>query len=104
MIAIPSHFPDLEPTVLPPVEQLSAGRRLTRRQHADIERRIHPLTRERINTNGETCGSCVFRRPGRFPKCWWRPGETGGYPFITNGLATDCRASWPACKRWEAKP
>jgi hypothetical protein len=98
-----SLFPDLVGIGMPPAEQLSAGRRLTIRQHADIEAGRHPLTRDPVNSNGETCGTCVFRHPGRFPKCWWRPGETGPRPFISHGLATDCRASWPACKRWEAK-
>ena len=49
---------------------------------------------------GRTCGTCTHRilrgRHSTYPKCDRGP--------ITNGAATDVRAWWPACTRWEPKP
>lgn len=103
-----SLFPDLVPVELPltsPKSGLSAGRRLTLRQRADVDAGRHPLTHGRLTTvEGATCGNCRFRKAGRFGKCWWRAdGETGPLTRITNGPATDCRAWWPGCADWEAK-
>lgn len=99
-------FPDLHPIVpLPPepVEKISAGRRLTIRQKTDIANHIHPLTRGHLREPiGETCGTCAHRAPasyGDYPKCVGYNGR-----FISRGPATDCRAWWPACAGWVAKP
>ena len=98
-----SLFPDLEPVVAIPVEveeKLSAGRRLTLRQKADIAAGRHPLmTGLRLAGNGETCGSCINRTPSSgshsWPKCSLH---------VTGGPASDCRAWWPGCTAWTAKP
>lgn len=81
---------------------LSAGARLTARQHALVERGIHPLTKEQARPDLGTCGTCVHRvqRGGTataYPKC-----DHPGTP-ISKGAATDVRASWPACHRHEAR-
>lgn len=92
-------FPDLQP--VPPVERLSAGRALTVRQKADVAAGRHPLMRGlRLLGNGETCGSCAHRVTVHggardYPKCEFR---------VTHSAASDCRAWWPACSQWEAKP
>lgn len=98
----PSLFPDLEPAapfVGEPVEKLSAGRRLTLRQRADVDRGIHPLTGMALLGGDETCGSCAHRSPSSgthsWPKCDRMP--------IKASAANDCRAWWPACSMWLAK-
>lgn len=113
-----SLFPDLASEAAEPVEKLSAGRRLTIRQHADVERGRHPLadhgatfSRE-LTEQGHTCGDCLYRTTGTghngdYPKCWWpRKPDTDTRDRairperITSGAATDCRAWWPACTDW----
>jgi hypothetical protein len=74
---------DLEPGAVPPVpaEKLSAGRRLTARQHVQLAAGIHPLTRGPLHPDaapaeprdapGLRCGACAHRvLAGRrgFPK------------------------------------
>jgi hypothetical protein len=89
-----------------PVEKLSAGRRLTLRQRADVEHRRHPLTRGRLtDVDGATCGSCVFRileshHARSYPKCHY-----GGRPFVrvTSSVVSDVRAWWPGCVDWKAR-
>lgn len=113
-----SLFPDLIPEEPETVEKLSAGRRLTIRQHADVERGRHPLgdhgatlSRE-LTEQGHTCGDCLYRTGGsshQWPKCWWPKNPTAKTTDpqpptqrYTNGSATDCRAWWPACTDWVA--
>lgn len=94
-----------------PGEKLSAGRRLTLRQSADLARGVHPLTGGRLHPDaapaddrdapGLRCGTCLFRVPGgQYPKCRW-PDPTeyrvSKLPRVTHGPATDCRAWWSAC-------
>lgn len=86
---------------MPPDERahLSYGRRLTLRQRADVERGVHPLTKTPARPDLGTCGDCCHRRSerkgdGRYPKCDLGPR--------THGPATDVRAWWPACDRFEA--
>lgn len=94
-----SMFPDLQPVETvetEPVETLSVGRRLTIRQRADVERGIHPLMKTKTDLDeAHTCGSCVHRQPGQYAKCEIGPR--------TRGPATDVRAWWPGCSRWEAR-
>lgn len=103
------------PTAAPePVEKLSADRRRTIRQRQAIANGVHPLASPLgihllIHADEtRTCGSCAFRHNGNpgngrsYPKCLWRPGDTGGYPRVTGGAATDVRAWWPACRDHEA--
>lgn len=78
--------PEPEPT-------LSAGRRLTIRQHDMVDHGIHPLNKLKI-ADGEarTCGECIYRihwGAHGYPKCELGP--------VSHGPATDCRAWWPAC-------
>lgn len=91
-------FPGFEPE---PVEELSAGRRLTIRQHDDVERGVHPLMRGPLHADPEaTCGSCVHRI---------HRGHSSGYPkcdltTMSHSAASDVRAWWPACPKWEEQP
>lgn len=97
-----SLFPDLQPTELEPVERLSPDRRRTRRQRDAIAAGRHPLTGGPINHAG-TCGTCQHRMAGgqdRYPKCLLK-GPDDRYLYVTSGAATDCRAWWPACDRFE---
>lgn len=57
------------------------------------------MTRTQQRAGTETCGTCVYRYTAargntRAPKCRLRD---------TRSDATDCRASWPACPKWQAK-
>jgi hypothetical protein len=92
----------VEPVVLPPpepVENLSADRRRTIRQKADVVRGVHPLMKTRVRPELGTCGGCVHRLltytngNRKWPKC-----EIAG---ITHGAGSDCRSWWPACDRYE---
>lgn len=82
---------------------LSAGRRLTLRQKRDVEAGRHPLADGATYPDRGTCGDCRFRRLEEYhnrtyPKC--------AAPGVRNAssVATDVRAWWPACSKWEAKP
>lgn len=85
-----------QPTAL----ALSADRRRTARQRADVGRGVHPLMGGKTRPELGTCGDCAHRRRDiverGFPKCGVGP--------ITHGANTDVRAWWPACGRFEAKP
>ncbi len=90
----------------------SAGQRLTERQAQDVRKGHHPLTGGPLHDLADTtarkgdpaglayrCGTCVHRvslnHHGEYwPKC--------DLSTITHGQATDVRAWWPACPRWEA--
>lgn len=110
-----SLFPDLVPVDLTPpetAEKLSAGRRLTLRQKADVERGRHPLTRGPLANNGETCGTCVHRvlshwHTRSYPKCALgidpQTEPLDRAPFAAHSSASDCRAWWPACRSWAPK-
>lgn len=56
-----------------------------------------------VATPTRTCGDCRHRKPGAYPKCMWRPGDSGTYPRISHGPGTDCRKSWPACRDFQPK-
>jgi F0F1-type ATP synthase epsilon subunit len=75
-------FPGLQPLVIEPaepVQPLSADRRRTLRQRADIERGRHPLTGSRLTDDpAAKCGNCRFRElfdhhNRTYPKCVWTP-------------------------------
>jgi hypothetical protein len=82
-----------------PPPRPSAGARLTARLNALAARGVQPLTREPARPDLGTCGTCVHRvTSGRgYPKCDHPDTPT------TSGPATDVRAKWPACHRWEAR-
>jgi hypothetical protein len=106
---------EMEPTVVvtEPVEKLSAGRRLTLRQKTDVERGIHPLTRQRIHEGADRkCGNCRFRvlfgyHNRTYPKCVWTGSlgadvvEKYGPPRVSHSQASDVRAWWPGCRDHE---
>jgi hypothetical protein len=101
-----------------PLEGLSADRRRTLRQAADLEARRHPLTGRRLHEEaapaadrkapGRRCGNCFFRTSAMwhnktFLKCA-HPGSLGADeisvtapPRVTHGAASDLRNWWPAC-------
>jgi hypothetical protein len=84
------------PPPTPSEPKLSADRRRTLRQKADVARGVHPLMRTRTFPDVGACGDCAHRQPGsahRWPKC--------DLVAVTHGPGTDCRAWWPACGRYE---
>jgi hypothetical protein len=114
----PSLFPDLVPTDpcrADAAGPLSAGRRLTIRQRADVDAGRHPLTRGRLSDDPDArCGNCRYRRVlpyhrRSYPKCLWGPTDVDAAeyehdqrpPYVTHGAATDARAWWPGCTHHE---
>lgn len=107
-------FGGYEPPASEP-EQLSAGQRLTRRQAEQVAAGIHPLTGGRLHPDADrsrtktspqdgtpTCGTCMARvaldyHGKRYPKCLEQPAN------VTHGPATDVRAWWPACAKYESE-
>lgn len=93
---------------------LSAGRRLTLRQQADIRAGRHPLTAGLLHPEADrgstkddganrpySCGTCVFRQVlghhnHAYPKC-----TAFGDTYQTHSAATDVRAWWPACPSYQ---
>jgi hypothetical protein len=101
-------FPELQPdpgmaealAVVAARAELSPDRRRTLRQKDEVANGRHPLGLAPLAGNGRTCGDCVHRvlvdgGNRAWPKC-----DAGAR---THGGATDCRAWWPACTRYEAK-
>lgn len=102
----------VEPAPAIPLEQLSADRRRTLRQAADITNGRHPLAGAPLHPNAPadaargdrsrpfTCGTCAHRTPGRgayqWPKC-----DIGTQ---SRGAGTDVRAWWPACTNYDDTP
>lgn len=123
-------FPGFEAPEPEPVEELSAGQRLTRRQQQDVSNGKHPLTGGPLHPeattrrhgpisghedtcHGEvpcsgsrdpfTCGSCVFRDPQGYAKCVL-PNPSTGKPWptrVSHSARSDVRAWWPACVDYE---
>jgi hypothetical protein len=104
---------DLDVPTPKPIEKLSAGKRLTRRQAADLAAGRHPLTRGPLHPDtapaeprdapGLRCGGCRFRKQiggGRrgYPKC-----DHPNTPY-SHGPATDVRSYWSACPLFEPTP
>ena len=98
----------------------------TIRQRQALENRLHPLSLLHGLTlrlhpdappvadkkaDGPRCGGCQFavKNGWGYIKCTrGRTGEIGTKsfrrgPFETHGGATDLRAWWPGCERWEAR-
>jgi hypothetical protein len=83
-----------------PIPEKSAGQKLTERLRAISDSGVNPLLGT-TGPEGETCGTCVFRKlygghAKSYPKCELGPQ--------TSGPKTDVRRYWPACHRWEARP
>lgn len=51
---------------------------------------------------GETCKSCKHIYRNEMSKTYLKCGLMRAH--WTGGAATDIKASWPACSRWEARP
>jgi hypothetical protein len=84
-----------------PIEKLSADRRRTLRQKADVSVGRHPLTRGKARPDLGTCGDCRFRVIySRFPRIYPKCVGHGGI-YDTRSAASDVRAWWPACERFE---
>lgn len=95
-------------------DRISAGQRLTLKQHAAVAAGIHPLTKQQLHPDAPddtsptdrykrpfTCGTCQFRQaPWGYPKCF-KDGGDGAR--ITSGPTSDVRAWWPACPDYEQK-
>lgn len=93
----PALFPDLPDP--PPAEPgLSAQRRVTLRQRADIAAGRHPLSHGRLTADADArCGNCRFRvleqwHDRKYPKCTVRDGAR-----IAHSSQSDVRAWWPGC-------
>jgi hypothetical protein len=92
-------------------EALSAGQRLTLRQHGNVKAGIHPLTRGPLHPDAArelasgtrepyTCGSCAHRVTNYgYPKCIAHNGV-----FVKRSAAADVRAFWPACTAYRLQP
>jgi hypothetical protein len=102
---------DAEPYLVEPdqAEPLSADRRRTQRQAADITQGRHPLAGAPIHqlaptdaARGDrmrpfTCGTCAHRTSRRgYSKCDLAPD--------TRGAGTDLRLWWPACTNYDDTP
>lgn len=104
-----------------PEPPLSRDARRTLLQAEAIRRGYHPLgvalriylplhpdapRGEDRKAPGPRCGSCVHRViplrevAGTYPKC----NFGGDLRRATGGPGTDCRAWWPACHSYQAKP
>ena len=56
----------------------------------------HPMGL-RLAGNGETCGTCAFRKDKRFARGYQKCTKTRQ----SASQATDIRLKWPACELWE---
>lgn len=107
--------PEPEPD---PNAGLSADRKRTKRQRAQLAKGRHPITGYTLHPEaapgddraapGRRCGDCVFREQmgyhrRTYAKCVL-PGPSGGTPYVTHGAGTDVRAWWPGCQRHEHRP
>ena len=106
-------FGEPDPPCQPPGRE-SAQRSLTSRQGELLTAGRHPLTlilsrplhlhleaapHDDRTAPGRRCGNCIHRQKSGwgFPKC----GIDGR---ASRGVATDCRAWWPACRDHEWSP
>jgi hypothetical protein len=113
-------LPDGAVVELAVVAPLSADRRRTLRQAAELAAGRHPLGAllhaeaaplDDRDASGRRCGNCWYRAlnviggvAGNYPKCVFgarNPTDTDRYGSpgfrVTRSAASDCRAWWPAC-------
>lgn len=99
---------------------IGAAAWLTLRQRALMDGGLHPLTLVldgplRLHPDaappgdpraaGLRCRMCAWHRPGRFPKCHYpNPADRGRAYRTSQGPATDCRGTWPACETIKLRP
>ena len=79
---------------------LSPDRRRTMRQRRDVAEGRHPLMGGPTRPDLGTCGDCVHRvligrGNGTYPKC--------DATTMSGSAASDVRAWWPACGRFDAR-
>jgi hypothetical protein len=112
---------DMAPVVREPEEKLSADRRRTIRQAQALARRRHPLglafgipvplhadapPADNRDAPGPRCGDCLhIARVGYHDSSYLKCTRGGSsWPWVTHGAATDLRAWWPGCEKWQARP
>lgn len=85
-----------------PDEKLSAGRRRTLRQQADLAAGRHPATGLPLNDTGAKCGSCIHHRAIESHRggSYWHKCAASKLG-LSHSEASDIRISWPACTKWE---
>ena len=72
--------------------------------------RLHPQAQREIGGTGPRCGGCRYRvglggHSRVYPKCLWPEPDMSvrvKRGRWSHGIATDVRASWPACTDYEA--
>lgn len=119
---------DMDPVSAPATEpepKLGTDARRTIRQAQVMARGRHPLALlgapirlhpdappvEDRKAPGPRCGNCLFARLNGFGYLKCTRGRSGEYgtetfrsgPYETHGGATDLRAWWLGCERWEAR-
>lgn len=83
---------------VPESVELTEGQRLRLRQRGWLDAGRHPLTKLPLLAGEHTCRDCVHRvrNERHYPKC--------ELTSMSHCVQSDCRAWWPACTGWEAKP
>ena len=100
-------FPEPERVAGPldPLAGLTPGQRLRARQRRVLEQGWHPISKQPLAPEKGTCGDCIHRVLQHHGNRSWPKCERS---LITSGQATDCLASFVACRwavpRWEADP
>lgn len=74
--------------------QLSRGRKLVRRQQADIARGVHPFGQALREPRDKTCGDCFYAFVQSGSKRWYKCAKAR----VKSSMETDLRLSWPACR------
>lgn len=105
----PPLFDDVGPVIRKGNEtKESADSRRHRKQEADVQRNIHPITKGPLHPEANwvfahgskepfTCGTCEWRRQvGKAQKCTNYMEQ-----YATPSVTTNCLAEFPACPRYE---
>lgn len=90
---------DPEPFAVAPSaeEKISADRKRTVKRQQLLERGIHPATKTKVVSNGETCKSCSHSV--KVDDRWWKCELVS----FSRGPGSDIRVGWPACEKWESR-
>ena len=73
--------------------------KMTTALNARVARGLHPFGLE-LGPEASTCGSCVHLARREFSKSYLKCAIARQ----TRGPATDVRAKWRGCSKWEARP
>ena len=95
---------DPGPPLPDPLDGLSAGQRLTLRNHQLLAEGTHPATHTATRPDLGRCGDCahaIIEHHGGSARAWWkcelhRLGRS-------HSAASDIRVGWPACARFEPR-